>query len=311
MTVQPDPTFIPLHSLDSQSTHRSFWVQPSTMQVVTEPPVYTTDESGGILSEEMGAGKTVILLALILATRGILSTPDKGVRGQSSGPNKIKEGDVLTSLSLRTHQTPYHRQLRESYSLPNNDQLPSLVETALHLISVNPQTVFKASPNVRRRFGSSSLAETLQRIRPFYLDYNASRRGIIKMEKKQMHPLPVYLSHSTLVVVPSSLFEQWKGEFYKFCVDGNLNALFVNNAKTTVPRAKDLVAFDVRTLPHIALILFLISSSLSSPRWNVSIRARPSAQISEAPSKVWGHGIESLRRLATSHYANVLRILFL
>ena len=250
------------------------------MLVVMELPFYTTDESGGILSEEMGAGKTVILLALILATRGQLSSPDKVTREQLSAPDKIEGSGVLTSLSLRTYQTPYHRQLRETHSLPNNLQPPTLVETTLHLLSVNPLAVLDAGPNVRRRFDSSSLAEVLPHIRPFFLDSGTSRRGVIQTDKRVLYPLPVYLSHSTLVVVPSSLFEQWKGEFYKFCGDGNLNVLFMNDIKAKVPRAKDLAAFDVRIL-FTLLNLFLILSSLCLRLWNVSFHAPKRACRSE------------------------------
>jgi hypothetical protein len=246
--MRPDPTFVRLYSLGSESGHHTFWIQPSTMLVQMEPPSYTTDESGGILSEEMGAGKTVILLVLILATRGQLSSPDKVTQEQLSAPDKIEGSGVLTSLSLRTYPTPYHRQLRETHSLPNGTRLPTLVETTLHILSVNPLAVSGASPIIRQRFELSSLAETLPHMRPFFLDSGTSRRGIIQTEKRVLYPLPVYLSHSTMVVVPSSLFEQWKGEFYKFCGDGNLNALFINDIKVKIPRAKDLVTFDVRTI---------------------------------------------------------------
>jgi SNF2 family DNA or RNA helicase len=282
--MHPDPTFVPLHSFDSTSNHHVFWIQPSTMQVVMEPSFYTTDESGGILSEEMGAGKTVILLALILATRGQLSNPDKATREQLSAPDKIEGSGVLTSLSLRTYQTPYHRQLRETHSLPSHLQPPTLVETTLHLLSVNPLAVLGASPDARRRFDSSSFAEALPHIRPFFLDSGTSRRGVIQTDKRVLYPLPVYLSHSTLVVVPSSLFERWKGEFYKFCGDGNLNVLFINDIKAKVPRAKDLVAFDVRIL-FTLLNSFLIMNSLCLRLWNVSFHAPKRARGSENVSK--------------------------
>lgn len=254
----PDPTFVPLKSLDPNSMHREFWIQPSTMRVVTEPHFYTTAESGGILSEEMGAGKTVILLALILATRGQLSRPEE-----------LETSGVLTSLSLRTHQSPYHRQLRQTYSLAESEQMPTLVETVLHQLSVNPQAVTCANSKVAWAFESSLFGRTFRFIRPFILESDTNKRGVVKPDKKQVHPVPVYLSRSTLVVVPSSLFEQWKGEFYKFCADGSLNALFINTSKEKIPRPQELVTFDVSArLSRSGRILIL--NSLSLPQWNVS-----------------------------------------
>ncbi|KAJ8456942.1 hypothetical protein ONZ45_g18517 [Pleurotus djamor] len=83
----PDPLYIPLRS-DKGDT---FYFQPGTYEVLREcPRVVSTP--GGILCEELGTGKTVMILSLILASRYDPSTPEEAL-------TDIRP--VLTPVALR------------------------------------------------------------------------------------------------------------------------------------------------------------------------------------------------------------------
>lgn len=232
---QIDPTFIQLYSIEEGYGHSSLWIQPSTMEVCMEPPCYMSKESGGILAEEMGAGKTVILLALIMVTRDQIARPNEGENGNL----------ILTSFSMRHSQSEHHRQLRQQHSISEPDEMPSLVEEILHYVACRPGCITDAPYRIREAFYSSSLAQVPSRLPPFYFDHGSYSRGLRKAQKNIVPPIRLYLSRATLVVVPASLYEQWKGEIYKFCRDGALKVLFAKDINYQLPRAADLANYDV------------------------------------------------------------------
>jgi SNF2 family DNA or RNA helicase len=232
---QVDPTFTCLSSVDRGSEHQFVWVQPSTMNICLEPPKYMSKEGGGILSEEMGAGKTVILLALIMATRDRLALPD----GREDG------NIMVTSLTARYSQTQHHRELRKQYSISEPDKIPTLVENLLHFLACHPDSVTNAPYRIRELFESSSLAQLSSRLPPFYFDHGSNSRAERKGEKNVKPPAKLYLTRASLVVVPASLYEQWKGEIYKFCRDGALKVLFAKDIDFRLPRAVELASYDV------------------------------------------------------------------
>lgn len=130
----PDPLYIPLHSVHNDKT---FYLQPATMELLREVP-RQSQVKGGILCEEMGSGKTCIVLALILATKDQLSMPEEEL-GESPKT-------VLTATALCHFPSSQFRQEREIARLnhPHCHGLPTLRQLAMHLIRVSPaETCFE------------------------------------------------------------------------------------------------------------------------------------------------------------------------
>ena len=72
--VTPDLLYIPIHGVEGSDV--VFYLQCSTMEVLRECPM-RSQVKGGILCEEMGMGKTCIILGLIMATKYQLLSPEE------------------------------------------------------------------------------------------------------------------------------------------------------------------------------------------------------------------------------------------
>lgn len=235
-TPTPDPTFLPIHSLDSDGPHQQFYIQSATTEVSLEPPMYIRQVGGGVLAEEMGAGKTVIVLALALATRGTISKPD----------NNPESSVSLTHISLRNYPNEPYSELRKLFRIPQPDRLPSLFDMLLHTTAIGGTSLLDFNYKVSASFALSPLSQVVTALQPFYAHHKGSVKGPrISEMKNSRYPHIIYLSCATLIVVPTSLYEQWKGEIYKFCRDGVLKILFVGDKGVVLPHATELAKYDV------------------------------------------------------------------
>jgi len=238
----PDPTFIPIPSIDQVSDPRTYYLNPSTLEVREDAPLYDVPR-GGILCEEMGAGKTAICIALIILSRHRLAVPEESPQSRP----------ILTEMSLRHFPCEAEVEARNALGMPHPQTMPSLVERTLHKLAVDTQKSLLARKeefNDNWAFGS-----LIEHLNPFYLHFNdsdtrMSARGVIKQTCDL--PRKVYLSCATLVVCPLSLYEQWKSELYKFCKEGVLRTLFLaDKGQRTVPPPRELLKYDV-SLENIA-----------------------------------------------------------
>ncbi|PVF95761.1 hypothetical protein CPB86DRAFT_816902 [Serendipita vermifera] len=224
-----DQSFVPIQSVDPLATHNRFWIQPSTMHALLEPPQYISPAGGGILAEEMGAGKTLIVLALTVATRGQIASPSQDANSST----------IFTPLSLNRFRTTECMESRVRESIPEPDGLPTLVESVLHYLACHPTAIRAAPSSIRLAFDSSPLPLYLSRLTPFYFGQRPNQQ---RESKSRSSPL-IYLSRSSLIVVPKSLYEQWKGEYYKFCKEGTLDVLFLEDYST--PNPSLLATYDI------------------------------------------------------------------
>ena len=232
----PDPTFIPILSINQVSDPRTYYLNPSTLEVREDTPLYDVPR-GGILCEEMGAGKTAICIALIILTRHQLAVPEESPQSRP----------ILTEMSLRHFPYEAEMEARDALGIAHPQAMPSLVEHTLHKLAVNTQKSLLARTE---EFGDNwTFASLIEHLNPFYLHYNdsdtrMSARGVTKQTCDL--PRKVYLSCATLVVCPLSLYEQWKSELYKFCKEGVLRTLFLaDKGQRTVPPPRELLKYDV------------------------------------------------------------------
>ena len=232
----PDPTFVPMHSVNPRSDPRTYFLNPSTLEVREDAPSYEMPR-GGILCEEMGAGKTAICIALIILTRHRLAVPEESPHARP----------ILTEMSLRHFPCEAELNARNALGMPHPSTMPSLVEQTLQKLAANTQhSLLARKDEFDNNWAFGSLIDQLN---PFYLHFNnpdtrMSARGVIKQTCDL--PRKVYLSCATLVVCPLSLYEQWKSELYKFCKEGVLRTLFLaEKGQRTVPPPRELLKYDV------------------------------------------------------------------
>lgn len=237
--LAPDPLYIPIHDIHNVMT---YYMQPSTMEVLSECPL-RSQARGGILCEEMGTGKTCIVLGLIMATRHQLSVPEQE-------PWNAPERPVLTPLALQHFPQARFGHSRSAACVETpRPPLPSLVDTLTHFIRASPECIGPPGYDTRIQDGCPHLWESLARNQPFYHVYDhvsettsARRKGVSRGFRL------VYLTSATLVVVPQAILAQWNAEINKHCGDGSLRVIRLDSGDQalSMPSAYELASnYDV------------------------------------------------------------------
>ncbi|KAL9115076.1 MAG: hypothetical protein Q9227_000870 [Pyrenula ochraceoflavens] len=175
-------------------------------------PYFYEQPRGGILAETMGYGKTLICLAVIMATRGHYAKIPDGYLAVPTEP-RPQVGSLVEMAAAKTveHSVPwvayFQAYANENYDFLNcknalNDQCGQYVE---RLPVAREGTRSKQSPQIKT----------------------------------------ITLSYSTLVIVPPNLLEQWKGEIRKHVQSNGLKWLEINGSTDVIPHANELRQYDV------------------------------------------------------------------
>ncbi|EXL49603.1 hypothetical protein FOCG_09903 [Fusarium oxysporum f. sp. radicis-lycopersici 26381] len=209
--VQPEQVLDPrlLHVKDQEGG--SWYIDTVAGTVLREPRHYD-GVSGGILAEEMGAGKTIICLALILATKGLPTQPPEYVCAEKAPIRKRLAPLAEMAASCATRNAVPWRPYFDLYKIKLGDEY----ERCIAALERNPGYYFIQSSEQRRttRFCTG-----------------------IQSKKKRL-----YLSNGSIVVVPPNLLVQWKQEISKH-TDG-LEVLVVTRDQP-LPKPEDLSKFDL------------------------------------------------------------------
>lgn len=221
--IHSDPCLLKLRSADDSFDYYFDYVD---MLVYREPPRFQ-DVPGGILAEEMGTGKTCIVLALIMASRDIyarpppLSTVSTGIslHQPDSGPASLLT--MCANAIVRNNVTwrPYHSVLPQA---------------CLRAIREAPARIYEIPPRTSMRIQRASVMK------------NAVKRP----------GEPMILSNSTLVVVPDTLVVQWRNEISKHCVTTTnspecddsaygLKTLVITDCKRPIPPVAELLRTEL------------------------------------------------------------------
>lgn len=223
--AHPSPLWIPVPSIAPNSLPAIFHLDPVRLVVRRSPPTYLPPP-GGILSEDMGTGKTVILISLIVSTMDHLSRPPRK-------PNSGHEQEALTSWSQ---------------DITASGAFPSLVDIACHRIrTTRPpfdwrRMASSLPPGIKQKLGETSFL-------PFYLEsIEPESRRLTRTQhvdcgaKKSMR---IFLTNATLLLLPKMLTLQWRTELTKHLKPEVLRVLFVQK-ETSIPNARDLATqYDV------------------------------------------------------------------
>lgn len=186
----------------------SYYYEPWDISFLRSPRFYESCK-GGLLSESMGLGKTLICITLILATRGHL-------------PRTPAQYDRVTV----------------------RPKVASLLEMAISAVNSNsapwPSFFEKHEDATGERMGHCI---DLMRQNPPSYEIPVEP---IRWNRKTTLPTPkkVTLAATTLVVVPRNLLSQWRTELEKHTT-GVLKTLIMDDNRTPLPSPDILATFDL------------------------------------------------------------------
>ncbi|KAF2116911.1 P-loop containing nucleoside triphosphate hydrolase protein [Lophiotrema nucula] len=184
-------------------TGESFFFGARDGSFLHEPRYYESNR-GGILAETMGLGKTIICLALVLATKGHLPL----IPPQYQSPPRIR------------------------------DHVASLGNIAANVIARNslPAKAHLERIEADEGIDLSSAKRHLEHNHPRYeIPYEVSR-----MNRTTVIPPPreLLLCSGTIIVVPRNLLQQWRNEIRKHLLHGSLKILVLDSSSKRSPVEK-------------------------------------------------------------------------
>ena len=220
-----DPGFVPFRESGRDGT---YYVNLSSFDIQRLPGWYSLPR-GGILCEQMGVGKTLMCITLIMAT---LSTPPAAPR------DTMDSSPAMSSQSLSIFPFDPHIRARDALGIRQPSyRVPTLVELCGEVLN-NRDSSAKHSALL------SPPAEAILSRSMFYLTYPSEHscyRGPRQAyQKEDVHR--TWLAKSTLVVVPQILIAQWKLEVTKHVIDGGLKVLEINKE---LPTVEEMMTFDM------------------------------------------------------------------
>lgn len=264
----PDPTYQRYRTIDE----RDFFVQVAGHRILQAPP-QCRDTRGGILSEVMGAGKTIIALALVLSTQGELPLTERVVETPLSAgfpfqrfhdlrlslrdrvPPLLEGVDdtVLSVKELREHEAALAQQARDDeHANDTRLPLPSLGDILLHKLRCQSS---------RHDLPPGICSEKLLAATPFYhvpnADVNARRRSRVAAPIK-------FVSSATLIVVPGELLLHWQSQL-KEHVEVELKVRVIHHADADEdwPSSEELAQYDIVLMRFVPTLLVCLLTAHS------------------------------------------------
>jgi hypothetical protein len=276
--LAPANTISPTYSKRFSVTDRSKGIYISIDGDVKLSPPRFEEPKAGILAEDMGVGKTLIILALITATRSELPSLD-GVstwldnslpspppilltRQSVDFPFEAEQEErlrlrprvpellhgalqVMTFAELEEHEAKLEQQRQADLEESNHRApLPSLRTLMISLIKTSSYPIRYESDDPILSGGS--LFDELQRSPPYYrlypsqdkLNSREGRRGTLK-------PVEIVVAATTLLVVPTDLVRQWEQEIKKHLYENVLKVLTLRTAKDKFLSPQEMATYDV------------------------------------------------------------------
>lgn len=209
--VQPAQVLDPRLQECTGPTDRKYYYDKVEGSFVSEKRLYS-EANGGILSETMGCGKTLICLAVILATRGHL--PQIPAQYQESGdPPRQKTASLVDMAAAAANR----------YALPWKGFFDTLGQGGMSY-----ERCVKAC---ERSLGTYSLPQPASKY---------SRKG---MSFPRPPPQHLRLCSGTLIVVPINLVDHWENEITRH-TEG-LKVVTIRTSLDPTPPPEELLQFDI------------------------------------------------------------------
>ncbi|EXJ89473.1 hypothetical protein A1O3_02540 [Capronia epimyces CBS 606.96] len=209
----------PANSLDPRKPQfrdmrgRSFYFDVLEGVLLPHPYLYS-EPRGGILAETMGYGKTLICIALILATRGHYP--------------QIPEGRLDAFVDHQNRQTP---------------SLLDMAAKSLKRAAIPWKGYFASFENEGYSF--ERCIEAIDKYdaeyaEPIYQPTTPNRAG-----KKREEFRVLRLCYATLLIVPPNLLVQWQHEIEKHTEPGALDTLVLDSSTKEIPHYRELMKYDI------------------------------------------------------------------
>ncbi|KAJ2556692.1 hypothetical protein EV175_001830, partial [Coemansia sp. RSA 1933] len=232
------PYFQFAHGFDDASNP---WVYKRSHDETNGEPVrpqnvaWYSDTRGGIICEDMGTGKTCECLALILLTKRQMARPP--ANGELLPCVGTVASALVTDLS-DSHEPGTGAGASGVQSLKTMAARAALLSCAESLRVMHDDGVLP-----------TAMWRQLEPFHPYYwvnpIVESRPRRGTSNYSADQMS-FKVYMSSSTIVVVPDNLVDQWVREKYKHIDDtGGLEVLKLDSSTLTVPEPRKLIQYDI------------------------------------------------------------------
>ncbi|KXT14494.1 hypothetical protein AC579_9576 [Pseudocercospora musae] len=187
----------------------TFYYASRDFQFFREPKFWETPR-GGVLAESMGLGKTVICLALILATKNHLPS----IPGQyASVQVRSKTGSLAQMAISAINRNSYSWKVEIARMRAYGQRIP---ETCEYMLDNQPPTY--QIPGVRHRWNRHTVLPA---------------------------PQDVIIASTTIIVVPANLIKQWRREIDKHVEVGALKVLVVDDRKIPLPLPEQLRLYDI------------------------------------------------------------------
>ncbi|KAF9261183.1 hypothetical protein L218DRAFT_980972, partial [Marasmius fiardii PR-910] len=253
-----DPLYLPLLDMNG----KTFFYQPGTTEILES--VSDVSSRGGVLCEELGTGKTIMILALVMSNINELSSPES-IAGERP--------PVLTPLSLRRFYSEEISSLGGTVksthrnTASTSSTCPTFREILLDRFCRNPpiRTPNTTTASGRERYEKRrKIAEIVEELPspyfkwrfanvPFYIsdkdELTDSR--ISKRPGKHSAARMLLLTSATLIVVPANLISQWDREIHKHCEE--LPRVLIVRSHKQLPSAKELAAYwDIILMTYTA-----------------------------------------------------------
>ncbi|KAH8179794.1 SNF2 family helicase [Sarocladium implicatum] len=218
--IMPDPRLLRLNDQKGAT----WYMDPVSGGIFRDARFYD-GTAGGILAEEMGLGKTIICLALILATR-YLPTQGPEVLGVAPPDTRLKVASLADmAASCATRHGVSWKPYLDAYGARTGYQYSQYAE----VLQRNPGFYMVPPPEARR---ATSRRESTQRQQ--------------HPETPVEQPKKIYLSSGSIVIAPNNLVAQWGQEINKH-TEG-LKVLTIGSSKRNqipIPELRELVRYDI------------------------------------------------------------------
>ncbi|ETS86408.1 hypothetical protein PFICI_00236 [Pestalotiopsis fici W106-1] len=191
------------------------WYYDTDAGVVLREPRYYDRVSGGILAEEMGLGKTLICLALILATKDLPTEAPDALTVEV--PIRPRTGSLvdMTAAAINRCSFPWKRFLASSPSQPG----------------------YYAEGCVRALESSENNASYELR------DPLVETRKCGRIAAPASPTEKIHLSQTSLIIVPNNLVIQWQQEIAKHT--SGLKVLTIVATADAIPPVSILLGYDI------------------------------------------------------------------
>lgn len=208
--VAPQQLLDPRLTKMIDQNNREWYCDLSLGLCFREPRLYEAAR-GGICAETMGLGKTLICLTVILATKELSSKTPSDILDPIPSRKKTASLLDMAAATIGRTGTPWKKWLCEMES--GGFELKRICQA----LDKNPGFYMLHPPPPRR----------------------VSRNPIIPAPRK------IYLSTTTLVVVPPNLVQQWLQQIAKHTEPGSLKTLLMDDWKKDLPEVHELIQYDI------------------------------------------------------------------